>query len=238
MNHQSPPLKNRSGDPFASSKRLGDPTPTPEPHPVDGWHGPLKGPLRPGPCEVSNYVARWHRGQWDFTGWKGNAKVLYLVRKGSPVAKTLGLEPAYPDHTPPELPSPWHRWEYLGTQVSGVQPPWYSVVEDSGDVRTSDIQHIGHSVGLFGFHYFRAVTDAPMLCVNGIWFPEPHREPLELGQSYYLAVPGATDSFLPRRWGYNGSDNRWLASGLIHLTPEAATAHARAMLSLTKGGSQ
>lgn len=72
--------------------------------------------------------------------------------------------------------------------------------------------------------------------INGHEVPEPVREPLENGQSYFRAAPwnwrpyGAIESV----WYGNDSDILWLSRGLIHLTAEAAEAHAKALLSFTQ----
>ena len=71
------------------------------------------------------------------------------------------------------------------------------------------------------------------IVINGFDVPEPEREPLPNDTTYY--VP---DLYNGGAWGYewdNGEvDHRLLNSGLIHLTKEAATAHAKALISLTK----
>lgn len=243
MASQIPPLKNRSGDPFMLANRaVIDRSEKPTlPYAIEGWHGPLKGPIVETAVECSTDIARWSEvlKQWKFRAMGNSNCQWYLVRKGSNVAVECGLEKAplpYPDHTPPELPSMWHRWEYRGTQISGLQPPWYSVSKGIG---VSDVQHVGTSAGLFDFHYFQAVTDIPMLCVNGIWFPEPQREPLVKEQEYYFAVPTYKEGWRKSVWRNDDSDKYWLSSGLIHATLEAAAAHAKAMLSLTaKGGAK
>lgn len=63
--------------------------------------------------------------------------------------------------------------------------------------------------------------------------PEPVREPLEIGQEYWLAE---TIDAIPRRfvWRNYDTDLRWLAAGLIHLPKEAAQIHIDALLSFTR----
>ena len=247
MAAQTPPLKNRSGTPAStSSSNLGHPQDAivigydmAQPHPVDGWHGPLTGPLRVDDCDVGKDVARWNNVSWDFRGWRGCKKLPYLVRKGTALAAELGLEEApmpYPDHTPPELPSSWHRWEYRGENVAGLQPPWYAA---SPKRRAPSVIEDRVSTGFYGEYYFQAVPTVPLLQVNGIWFPEPQREPLGMGQHYFFPAPASSSQYGQAVWDDDEHDNRWLTSGLIHLTAEAATSHARAMLSLAaKGGAQ
>lgn len=64
--------------------------------------------------------------------------------------------------------------------------------------------------------------------------PEPVREPLENGTTCWypkLSNIGLIDGYI---WCNDDTDVRLLSYGLIHLTEEAAKAHAEALLSLTK----
>ena len=74
---------------------------------------------------------------------------------------------------------------------------------------------------------------APPLNINGHVVRAPEREPLPNGTTYYvpdLCDGGAEDY----EWDNDEVDHRLLRSGLIHLTEEAATAHAQALISLSK----
>lgn len=77
----------------------------------------------------------------------------------------------------------------------------------------------------------------PMRSINGHEHPEPVREPLENGQRYW--IPLAEEDDLTYVDGYEWSgcqvDMTWLKRGLLHLTREAAEAHARAII-LAGGG--
>lgn len=68
--------------------------------------------------------------------------------------------------------------------------------------------------------------------INGHEVPEPVREPLAARQYYYLADLRC-DS-LRGTWSGDADDLLWLSRGLIHLTREAAEAHAKALLSFTE----
>lgn len=64
--------------------------------------------------------------------------------------------------------------------------------------------------------------------------PEPVREPLENGAIYWhpeLSRIALIDDY---EWCNDDIDARLLENGLVHLTEEAAKAHAEALLSLTK----
>lgn len=70
--------------------------------------------------------------------------------------------------------------------------------------------------------------------INGHEVPEPVREPLEDKQRY--SYPDICDPELIVSANYFGDehDQLLLSRGLIHLTSEAAEAHAKALLSFTQ----
>jgi hypothetical protein len=74
---------------------------------------------------------------------------------------------------------------------------------------------------------------APPRNINGHAVRAPEREPLPEGTTYYVPdlLDGGAEAY---RWDDDDTDSRFLRSGLIHLTEEAATAHAQALISLTK----
>ena len=75
----------------------------------------------------------------------------------------------------------------------------------------------------------------PMRSINGYEYPEPVREPLEGGQEYWIAAPSDDILFMRSSWDDTEMEFVWLKRGLIHLTREAAEAHARAII-LAGGG--
>lgn len=65
-----------------------------------------------------------------------------------------------------------------------------------------------------------------------IGIPEPVREPLKIGQEYWVAeIARSAEQWL---WDDDERDWFWLERGLIHLTEEAAEAHIAALLSFTQ----
>lgn len=64
--------------------------------------------------------------------------------------------------------------------------------------------------------------------------PEPVREPLENGTACWYPKLSNIDLIDGYIWCNDDTDVRMLSNGLIHLTEEAAKAHAEALLSLTK----
>lgn len=71
-----------------------------------------------------------------------------------------------------------------------------------------------------------------IIIINGITITTPEREPLKLGQTYYVPnLCGSTDEW---EWNNNYYDNLWLKSGIIHLTKEDAFTHQNMLLSFTQ----
>ena len=75
----------------------------------------------------------------------------------------------------------------------------------------------------------------PTIIVNGIEVPEPVREGLETNAEYWLADPTLMPSY-KRRWDGFPVEIKWLNSGLIHQSKDAADAHAKAMLAPSMRG--
>lgn len=73
------------------------------------------------------------------------------------------------------------------------------------------------------------------MTLAGHEFPEPVREPLTLGQQYWIArIEGDTlvDTY---RWAYHRLDECYLQRGLIQLTETGAIAQARAIIAACGG---
>lgn len=69
--------------------------------------------------------------------------------------------------------------------------------------------------------------------INGFEVPAQVREPLEVGTVYYVSSVLTEHLSVQYRWSADATDFRSLKRGLIHLTPEAAELHAKALLSFT-----
>lgn len=71
--------------------------------------------------------------------------------------------------------------------------------------------------------------------INGFEVPEPVRFVIEVGTAYYIPII-TTDIIMPKcyYWCNNEQDNSYLVKGLVHLTPESALLHAKALLSFTQ----
>lgn len=73
------------------------------------------------------------------------------------------------------------------------------------------------------------------ILINGIEVPCPVREPLKEDQEFFMA--DGTQVTNPVRFYWSSKSRSmlvWLERGLIHLTEEAAIAHAEALLSFTR----
>lgn len=71
------------------------------------------------------------------------------------------------------------------------------------------------------------------ILINGRDVPEPARAPLDYDQEYWIPAIHYSGRVSQHAWRDDTSDHLWLAAGLIHLTKEAAAAHAEALLSFT-----
>lgn len=116
-----------------------------------------------------------------------------------------------------ETNTPWERWECTNAikeqwiQMSS-NPNWYPDIKYRRKPKTINI--------------------------NGFEVPEPCRTQLEDGDNYYIASPtyeGLSEEYI---WRNDNCDRRWLNSGLVHLTSEAAKLHAKALLSFTQSKEQ
>jgi hypothetical protein len=114
-----------------------------------------------------------------------------------------------------ETETPWERWEhYCCIHEAWVpihnSPLWSELSQYRRKPRTINI--------------------------NGIEVPEPVREPLERGTTYYMPCiqPYSAKETNETEWLNDECDHCWLKAGIIHLTEEAAATHTKALLSFTQ----
>ena len=107
-----------------------------------------------------------------------------------------------------ECEEPWWRWQYK------VGDRWCDCTDP---VRFSP-----------SFEYRRKPKT---IRIGEFDVPEPVREPLKVGEKYWLAGTAGVGS---STWRSNSQDKEWLAAGLIHSTKEAAQQHIDAVLSFTR----
>jgi hypothetical protein len=116
--------------------------------------------------------------------------------------------------------------------ANGEKVQWQSPTGSWIDSDASDVLcDVAHPSEPFDVYRIKPKT----ININGHEIPEPVREPLTKGQSYFipdLATRGAGSC----EWLWHGDtpDLLWLERGLVHLTKEAAKAHAEALLSFTR----
>lgn len=72
------------------------------------------------------------------------------------------------------------------------------------------------------------------LNINGFEVPEPVKEPLSCCTVYYTPNLCNVYNVSEYTWSNSSLDTYRLISGVIHLTEEAAVAHAKALLSFTQ----
>jgi hypothetical protein len=71
------------------------------------------------------------------------------------------------------------------------------------------------------------------ILINGFEVPEPERKSLDDGSKYYFPSMEDKSMSVYSIWQEDYLDKCRLSRGLIHLTKEAATTHAKALLSFT-----
>lgn len=107
-----------------------------------------------------------------------------------------------------ETDKPWERWEFKSS-VTGFNnclkhPEWND--------------------------HFEYRRKPQTITVNGVEVPEPMREEPQNTDWYYLAYPFSEALYAQYIWTGEKSEKLWLEKGLLHSTPEAAIAHAKAMI--------
>ena len=71
--------------------------------------------------------------------------------------------------------------------------------------------------------------------IGEIDVPGPVREPLNVGETYYIVQASAGMISMEFTWASDSVDKRFLSRGFIHRTREAAELHAKALI-LVSGG--
>lgn len=113
-----------------------------------------------------------------------------------------------------ETDKPWERWEYMPEgELNGrsltTHPKWLLIHEYRRKPKTINI--------------------------NGFEVPEPVREPLKLGQKYYIpSFDELSENGVDRLyWRGDKFDNIYLKNGMIHVEEGNAILHKEALLSFT-----
>lgn len=111
-----------------------------------------------------------------------------------------------------ETNKPWERWEFYDSFHE-----WVEMSKDSAFLESREYRRKPKTIN-----------------INGFKVPEPIKEPLEIGDKYY--IPGIIweDEYKMFTWGDDRYDHKYLAVGFIHLDRESATLHYKALLSFTK----
>lgn len=75
----------------------------------------------------------------------------------------------------------------------------------------------------------------PTIKIGDIDVPEPEREPLKIGETYYIPYLSHQDNINSLCWGNDMYDIRVLKRGLVHRTKEAAIQHAKVLIAISQG---
>ena len=105
------------------------------------------------------------------------------------------------------------------------------------EVRQNDScvwEAIHRPVRFYSHMEYRLKPEQKTIRIGEYDVPEPVREPLENGATCWYPKLSNIDLIDGYIWCNDDTDLRMLSNGLIHLTEEAAKAHAEALLSLTK----
>ena len=105
------------------------------------------------------------------------------------------------------------------------------------EVRQNDScvwEAIHRPVSFYSHMEYRLKPEQKTIRIGEYDVPEPVREPLENGATCWYPKLSNIDLIDGYIWCNDDTDLRMLSNGLIHLTEEAAKAHAEALLSLTK----
>ena len=113
-----------------------------------------------------------------------------------------------------ETDKPWERWERRDRPTS-----WISMTGNPGWVEHHEYRRKPRTIN-----------------INGHEVPEPVRDSSEMGEEAYYYMPSLyhLSGFVPVVWYSDCADLERLHRGLVHLTKEAAQAHAEALLSITR----
>lgn len=95
-----------------------------------------------------------------------------------------------------------------------------------GHIENCAIVRMSYGLGCFTERYLREIKT---IIVNGFEVPAPVREPLKLGEDYFVPSVTCIDFIDCDSWDGYETDETFMSRGLIHRTKAAAAAHAKAM---------
>ena len=121
-----------------------------------------------------------------------------------------------------ETDRPWERWEY---KVHGSNCEWLSVLNTHPDWNLN--------------YAYRRKPQTIKVTVNGkkIGFPKPEKIAPPDGTRYWMPTQRSAFGFDIQNYIWEGDDGDFgfLNHGLIHLSPEAAQAHADVLNAICRG---
>lgn len=155
-------------------------------------------------------VLGWDDGEIETRTYE-ECDQLYLV--------PLGFVEDKPVYVGDTLYGKWPHPEKGGYKITGKDN--YGLVSNFGSIENSAIDELSWT------------KQVPTININGFDVPAPERELLKKGSKYYVPNLNAANANI-FFWDGDICDTKFIEMGLVHLTPEAAEAHAKALLSFTK----
>lgn len=73
------------------------------------------------------------------------------------------------------------------------------------------------------------------ITINGVKVPKPEINPLPRYQTYYIPIFDVDKDYQPYAWYNDSVDKHYLKNGMVHLNPEAATIHKKAIVKVNTG---
>lgn len=115
----------------------------------------------------------------------------------------------------------------------------YELVNDSGSTMTlyrGEVRWFNHKneACIVGAIYPQDWGIAPHTkTINGVEVPAPRKTAPAMGEEYFTPTVNNASGYRDYIWRGSASDTRRLMAGVIHMEPEHAAQHTKAILSLT-----
>lgn len=117
--------------------------------------------------------------------------------------------------------------EYAEVALTNPEP-WTEFEQSSG----GEVWYLMQEVSSFDNTYYRRKPKT--IEINGYQVPKPLKETPEVGTNYWLVLLYLGEASMVHTWEGYEAELLWLERGLLHLTKEAATLHAKALLGFTE----
>jgi hypothetical protein len=158
--------------------------------------------------DKDGYVTQWNYEYMETIGHSNFIEATYaqLVEEDNRHPQYELIEKYYRE---------WGKWDAFNISAGGNEPTTYPVWKSC-------------------FKY-ELRPRKKMMKICDYEFPEPEREAPEKGTKFFVASSPYAAMLYTHYWGNNKSDFENLKFGRVHLTKEAAIAHAKAMIKASGG---